>query len=122
MRASRETELSERFPIKVCAAWIGNTPDIALDHYLQVTDQHWQRALEGDGKGLAIDQREPAPCSALQNPVQSVAVSAGMASYENKEIPGKTRFPGGAVRCETDGEGFEPPVDLRPQQFSRLPP
>jgi hypothetical protein len=33
-----------------------------------------------------------------------------------------------AIPCEkmqnlyADGEGFEPPVDLRPLQFSRLPP
>jgi integrase len=122
MRASRETELSERFPIKVVTAWIGNTPDIAMQHYLQVTDEHWQRALEGDGNGQETNPAEVSPCSALQNPVQSVAVLAGTGSYENEEIPGKTRFSGDAARCETDGEGFEPPVDSRPQQFSRLPP
>jgi len=122
MRASRETELSERFPIKVVTSWIGNTPDIAMDHYLQVTDEHWQRALEGDGKGPAADQSEQPPCSALQNPVQSVAVLAGTGEYENEGIPGKTRFPGDARRPETDGEGFEPPLDFRLEQFSRLPP
>ena len=26
------------------------------------------------------------------------------------------------LRAEADGEGFEPPLDLRPEQFSRLPP
>jgi hypothetical protein len=119
LRASRETELSERFPIKVVTAWIGNTPDIAMEHYLQVTDEHWRRALEGDGNGSAAG--EAAPCSALQNPVQSVAVSAGKGSYENEEIPGKTRFPRDEGMYQTDGEGFEPPEDFRPQQFSKLP-
>ncbi len=38
MRSSRETELSERFPIHVVAACLGNTPEIARKHYLQVTD------------------------------------------------------------------------------------
>jgi len=122
LRASRETELSERFPIKVVTEWIGNTPDIAMKHYLQVTDEHWQRALEGDGKGQATDQTNQPPCSALQNPVQSVAVLAGTGSYENEEIPGKTRFPGDSRQPETDGEGFEPPLDFRLEQFSRLPP
>ena len=103
--------MSERFPIKVVTSWIGNTPDIAMDHYLQVTDEHWQRALEGDGKDQATDQRESAPCSALQNPVQSVPVLAGTGSYENEEIPGKTQFAGDLVMCKADGEGFEPTVD-----------
>ena len=46
LRASRETELMERFPIQVVTAWLGNTPSIALKHYLQVTDQHFQAALD----------------------------------------------------------------------------
>ena len=46
LRASRETELAERFPIHVVATWLGNTPEIARKHYLQTTDEHFQRALE----------------------------------------------------------------------------
>ena len=46
LRSSRETELAERFPIHVVSAWLGNTPDIAMKHYLQVTEQHFAKALE----------------------------------------------------------------------------
>jgi len=46
MRASRETELCETFPMHVVTAWMGNTPDIAMKHYCQVTDEHFQRATE----------------------------------------------------------------------------
>ena len=42
LRASRETELCERFPLHVVAAWLGNTPTIAQRHYLQTTEQHFQ--------------------------------------------------------------------------------
>jgi len=45
LRASRETELAERFPIHVVVAWLGNTPEIARRHYLQVTDHHFEQAL-----------------------------------------------------------------------------
>jgi len=44
MRASRETELAESYPIHVVCAWIGNSQRIAAKHYLQVTDEHIQRA------------------------------------------------------------------------------
>ena len=46
LRASRETELVEQFPIHVACAWIGNSPQIAAKHYLQVTDEHFKRATE----------------------------------------------------------------------------
>ncbi|MGI8982267.1 MAG: tyrosine-type recombinase/integrase [Pirellulaceae bacterium] len=34
LRASRETELAHQFPLHVVTAWLGNTPRIALKHYL----------------------------------------------------------------------------------------
>ncbi len=44
LRSSRETELCERFPVHVVTAWLGNTPEIARKHYLQVTDEHFRQA------------------------------------------------------------------------------
>ena len=44
MRSSRVTELAQRFPIQVVTAWLGNTPEIARRHYLQVTDEHFRQA------------------------------------------------------------------------------
>ena len=46
LRATRETELTEHFPIHVVTAWLGNSTTIAAKHYLQVTDEHFQRAAE----------------------------------------------------------------------------
>ena len=59
LRASRETELMERFPIQVVTAWMGNTPTIALKHYLQVTDQHFQAALEGGAEAVQNQVQQP---------------------------------------------------------------
>jgi integrase len=47
LRATRQTELTERFPAHVVAAWIGNTERVAQNHYLQVTDEHFRQAIVG---------------------------------------------------------------------------
>ncbi len=44
LRASRETELAAQFPIHVVCAWIGNSPAIAVKHYLQVTEGDFEKA------------------------------------------------------------------------------
>ena len=45
LRASRETELTESFPIHVVAEWLGNSPKTALAHYTQVTEDHYRKAV-----------------------------------------------------------------------------
>ena len=47
MRASRQTELAESFPLHVVCAWIGNSKAVAAEHYLQVTDAHFAKAIQG---------------------------------------------------------------------------
>lgn len=46
LRASRETELAKEYPIHVVTSWLGNTPHVALKHYLQVTDADFERAAK----------------------------------------------------------------------------
>ena len=46
LRASRETELAAEFPIHVVTAWLGNTPKIALKHYLMTTDKDFESATQ----------------------------------------------------------------------------
>lgn len=46
LRSTRETELMQEFPIHVVCEWIGNSQLIAAKHYLQVTDQDYDRALQ----------------------------------------------------------------------------
>ena len=67
LRASRETELAAQYPIHVVTAWLGNTPKIAMKHYLQVTDDDFDRATE-TGRPVAdapIEKVESAPENAL---------------------------------------------------------
>lgn len=49
LRSTRQTELAEQFPSHVVCAWIGNSEDIAREHYLQVTDAHFETARAQNG-------------------------------------------------------------------------
>jgi integrase len=44
LRSTRQTELAEQFPAHVVCAWMGNSRDVAREHYLQVTDEHFAKA------------------------------------------------------------------------------
>jgi hypothetical protein len=44
LRSSRRTELQEIFPSHVIDSWLGHSTKVAEMHYLQVTDEHWERA------------------------------------------------------------------------------
>ena len=46
LRASRETELANDHPLHVVCDWIGNSQAVAKKHYLQVTDEHFQKATQ----------------------------------------------------------------------------
>jgi integrase len=53
LRASRETELVEYFPVHVVSEWLGNSPQIAAKHYLQVTEDHFKKAVHFPVQHLA---------------------------------------------------------------------
>ena len=67
MRATREIELLQSFPIHEVANWLGHYPTVAMQHYAQVSKEQ-----EGDGRSLlalkasldlSSDQEAPrAPC------------------------------------------------------------
>lgn len=63
-------ESAKRFPIHVATSWTGNAPDIARKHYLQTTDEHFERALEHVERFDLANPTVPRSCGALQNPVQ----------------------------------------------------
>lgn len=46
LRASCRTDWEEQFSSHVCDAWLGHSLRVAKDHYLQVTDDHWKKAIE----------------------------------------------------------------------------
>lgn len=42
LRSTRRTELQEAFPSHVVDEWLGHSTKTAEEHYLQVTDDHWE--------------------------------------------------------------------------------
>lgn len=60
--ATRPTELTERLPKQVVCARLGNTPEVADDHYLQVTEDHYETAAQIPAQSAAerVCQRETA--------------------------------------------------------------
>lgn len=70
LRASRQTELEETFPSHVVCKWIGNSPQVARKHYLQMTEAHFDRALQATNEGGAKSGAHVA-----QNPAQHAHAS-----------------------------------------------
>lgn len=106
MRASRETELAKEYPIHVVTAWLGNTPRIALKHYLTVTDADFEQATKGSAESSA---------NVAQNRAQQPVAISRTDSQETKQAPAqqglvRDRATGGEVMPEVEvaGTGFEP--------------
>jgi integrase len=81
LRASRQTELAERYPIHVVCAWIGNSARIAGEHYLQVTEAHYEQAAQIPAQSVAerdCQQKTGLPARNEEHPC-----SQGLASNVN---------------------------------------
>lgn len=78
LRSSRETELTETFPVHVAAGWLGNSPDIARKHYLQTTEEHFRRAVEWEsgksGLKSGLNTAAPDECRRTQPQRENQAV------------------------------------------------
>jgi integrase len=48
LRSTRVTELTDDFPEHVVVQWLGHSEKVAREHYLQVTDEHVNRAVMGE--------------------------------------------------------------------------
>jgi hypothetical protein len=68
LRATRQTELEDRFPTHVVCNWMGNQPATAQMHYLKTTDEHFAAAT-----GQTLGEPEIARCSGLNNSAASAA-------------------------------------------------
>lgn len=98
LRASRETELSESFPLHVVTSWMGNTQPVVRRHCLQTTDEHFERAAQ---------------CA--QNPAQYPAAQGrAEQNVTPKEGPEKANLQHITTECEAvqsasvGDVGFEP--------------
>ena len=76
LRSTRETELvNDGYDIRDACDWLGNSPSIALRHYLQRSDAGFKRAT-GESEAARIQAR---------NPAQQPTAEASTTSHELKE-------------------------------------
>ena len=100
LRSTRETELAERWPEHVVCAWIGNSKAVAREHYLQITEEHFEQAARisfEDGK-------------AAQNTAQQMLAEPCMTSHPVSESAKFDVKRDPASQCETSvgRVGIEP--------------
>ena len=94
MRKSRQTELADRFPAHTVCGWLGNSEAVAREFYLQVTDEHFTKAVAR--MPLTEAAQNPAQQSSARSDSDrnaSQAVEAG-----NEETP---VLQGLAVACDS---------------------
>ena len=115
LRATRETELAQQFPIHVVCEWIGNSRPVALRHYLRVTDGDFTLATSrptptpGAAKGGAQTPE------ALQNQVQQGAATSGSDSHQPiKDAVTAGSLPALAGSCEKLQSGLVPRTGFEP--------
>ena len=53
LRASRETELMARYPVKDVASWLGNSVPTAMKHYAMATDEAFKAASDPNGQTVS---------------------------------------------------------------------
>ncbi|HWA96864.1 MAG TPA: hypothetical protein VG713_00155 [Pirellulales bacterium] len=102
LRSTRETELVRLLSLPAACKYIGNTEAVAMKHYLQVTDDDFQKALSVSAR-------------ALQNPVQQVHATRCKAVQSVNAAQQKTPvFPGLSMSCDTMQVDLVPPPGLEP--------
>ena len=125
LRANRETELAKAYPIHVVTAWLGNTPRIALKHYLQVTDADFERAAASTGESGAEIGAQPAQNAAIRGKShetkQAPDVSGACAISPDVYGDSEHTF-SGEDRIRTCGPGFPSHRFSKPALSTTQPP
>jgi len=93
LRSTRETELAEEYPMHVVCAWIGNSQPVAQKHYLQLTDEHFERATNRCAAESAAQVQ--------QNPQQQADAEKRTVSQTSSQVVDNSGFMlGVAKKCE----------------------
>jgi len=118
LRSSRRTELQEQFPDHVINGWLGHSSRVAEGHYLQTTDEHWERATapgvpiaNGDRQnpleiaGSGVPTGVPTGVPIADNPGPSGPITKTTKPRKNRGSDGSGGFPIGGL---IPPAGFEP--------------
>lgn len=122
LRSTRETELVESHPLHVVCAWIGNSQPIAAKHYLQVTDEHFAKAIRNSSPGDQGGAESGSPV--VQNAAQQPAAAFRKEPQGSTQITRRSGvMPIPASICDVvqshqaEGRGLEPPTGYPAPDF-----
>jgi integrase len=105
LRASRETELMRREPAHLVYAWIGNSREVAEDHYLMVTDADYARV-----------SAEPSAKPASKDPIaEAVQKAVQSAATVNRQQPSLEKEPAVSPAFARDTAVQVPPRGVEPR-------
>lgn len=110
LRASRQTELAQCFPMHVVCKWIGNSELVARDHYLSVTEQDFKTAAalrEGGPKAGPVDRDKLDQLVDLHHPARNGTETPKSSSTNDKR-------PSGAWPCSVVQFEIIPPRGVEP--------
>ena len=113
-RATRATELADKFPSHVAAAWLGHSERIANISYRQTTADHHRRAIS-QPTGAMPTRSEHLSGELAQKPAHSPHVTVNQGSPKNEANPTNPEI--GEV-CERLNAPLMGGTGLEPQPFS----
>lgn len=110
LRASCESDLAQSFPLATVTKWLGNTPSVALRHYVDPTEAAFDMALDwrpqGGAKSGALGVRKQAQRIAAEKVCVSRASPQGLAQAPlapQSALPRETKD-----NCKRERMGIEP--------------
>jgi ABC-type sulfate/molybdate transport systems ATPase subunit len=114
--------LADQFPAHVASAWIGNSVQVAMKHYLQVTDEHFKEAVSA---GSALRER----LQLLRHDELRLRHERRVVPSARRRVPGTTgptrsgcttTTPTSTTgRCSNSWQSSKPTSQLGPGQTSR---
>lgn len=94
LRSSCESDLAQSFPLATVVKWLGNTVGVAMRHYVDATDEAFDRALDwrpAKGSGAKSGAQT------AQNPAQRGAAR----NRDDSQYSSQDQWPEGATRNTT---------------------
>ncbi len=126
LRSTCQTELEDYLPFKAVCEWLGNSERVAQEHYLQVTDDHWLRAVEPLPKAVQnpVQQGAADECNATQGVWDDIAETPENKAFRDRVLEAAYACNGLQTKGMGPG-GFEPPTSplsaVRSDQLSYEP-
>jgi hypothetical protein len=105
LRSTRETELCRNYPIHNVTKWLGNSPNIAIRHYLQTTDADYKEAAQHGARAAQKAAQQPAVMGRKELHGETCTGEKAPISPENADFVGDSAY---SQNTSLGGTGLEP--------------